>query len=98
MKRIAQIIAMSVLLLVASTASVFALIFCFACILTGSHRAWRIIISFDQLMNVATGGSEDETISSRAYRGMREGSRGWCLLCRFLDLIEKDHCQKSEGV
>lgn len=98
MKRIIKIVVMLALLAIAQLAPFFALAFCVIGIFTGSNRAWRIIISYDQLMNAATGGSEDETISSRAYRGMKEGNGGWCLLCRFLDLIDKDHCKKSEGV
>lgn len=63
-----------------------------------SQRAWHILIAMDQLANATTGGSEDETISSRAGRLKREG-RGWaCILCRFLNWLEKDHCEKSIGV
>lgn len=67
------------------------------CIAQNTNKAKRIAIGFDQLANVATNGHEDETISSRASRGKREGKLNWCLLCKFLDLIEKDHCTKSEG-
>lgn len=66
-----------------------------AAILAGSDRAWRLAIAFDQLANAATGGSEDETISSRAHRARSEGRRWGCVLCKLLDLIEKDHCGKS---
>lgn len=62
-----------------------------------SPRAWHIAIALDQLANATTGGSEDETISSRAGRLQREG-RGWaCVLCRLLDWLQKDHCSKSIG-
>jgi len=61
------------------------------------QRAWHIALAFDQIANAASGGSEDETISSRAGRLRREG-RGWaCVLCRVLDWLEKDHCEKSVG-
>ncbi len=61
------------------------------------QRAWHIALAFDQIGNAASGGSEDETISSRAGRLRREG-RGWaCVLCRVLDWLEKDHCEKSVG-
>ena len=33
-----------------------------------SPRAHRTLIGYDQTLNAATGGNEDETISSRAYR------------------------------
>lgn len=66
-------------------------------ITVGSARAWRIAVAYDRTMNAATGGSDRETISSRAYRGSNEGVRRWCVLCRFLDLLQKDHCRLSEG-
>lgn len=63
-----------------------------------SKRSWHIAIALDQLANATTGGSEDETISSRAGRLKREG-RGWaCVLCRLLDWLQKDHCKNSIGV
>ncbi|MYM32275.1 hypothetical protein GTP58_28485 [Duganella sp. CY15W] len=84
--------------LVCIIASCVSALWMLVAILGGSKRAWRIAIAFDQLANAATGGSEDETISSRAYRGSVEKRRVWCVLCRLLDLIEKDHCKKSQGV
>lgn len=66
-------------------------------ILRGSPRAWRIILAYDRLGNAASGGDDRETISSRANRGAAEGNRGWCLLCRLLDLLQKEHCRKSAG-
>jgi hypothetical protein len=62
------------------------------------RRAWRLAIAYDQLANTAFGGSEDETISSRAGRARREGRRWACLLCRLLDAIDPDHCDRSIGV
>lgn len=61
-------------------------------------RALRIAIGFDQLANVALNGSEDETISSRAARAREEGKRWGCVLCRFLDRLEPDHCNKARGI
>lgn len=55
---------------------------------------WNILYSLDQLLNTLTGGDPDETISSRAGKRM-ETSKFACVLCRFLDLFEKDHCKKS---
>lgn len=62
-----------------------------------SPRALRIALAWDQLGNSATGGSEDETISSRADRLRAENVRWACVLCRFLDWLEKDHCKNSRG-
>lgn len=59
----------------------------------------NILISFDQLGNTFLFGSTDETISSRAYREWKVKGRHWaCILCRLLDLIDKNHCEKSAGV
>ena len=63
--------------------------------LFGRDRAWNIALGYDHLGNAVTGGNPDETISSRAYRAMRDGRRWGCVLCRLLDMIEKDHCRQS---
>ena len=67
-------------------------------VFTTPDKALRIAVGFDQLANVALNGSEDETISSRAWRAQSEGKRWGCVLCRLLDKVEKDHCAKSRGV
>ena len=64
-------------------------------ILSGSDRAWRLAVSYDQLANTAFGGDEDETISSRAEKARRKGKRWGCELCRVLDRLDKDHCKNS---
>jgi hypothetical protein len=60
-------------------------------------RPMHIAIGFDQLANAATGGDEDETISSRAGRLRKEG-KGWaCVLCKVLDALDRGHCDRSIG-
>lgn len=66
-------------------------------VLTNPARAWRIAIGFDQLVNVAANGCEDETISSRAARARDRGKRWGCVLCKLLDAIDSNHCEKSRG-
>lgn len=56
---------------------------------------WNILISLDQFGNAVTGGDPDETISSRAAKAMQKGRVWGCILCRLLDLFERDHCAKS---
>lgn len=67
-------------------------------IITNPARAVRIAIGYDQLVNVAANGDEDETISSRADRARENGRRWGCVLCRLLDRLDPDHCKKSRGI
>ena len=53
----------------------------------------NVLIAVDQLGNTLLGGSPVETISSRAARGTRAGSRGWCLLCKLLAKFQSHHCR-----
>ena len=43
--------------------------------------------------NSAFGGDPEETISSRAGKAMANGRPWGCVLCRFLDIFQRDHCQ-----
>lgn len=63
-------------------------------ILRDEARAWVMFRSFDRFANGATRGNERETISERAARGTLEGKRNWCILCKFLHLFDKNHCEK----
>jgi hypothetical protein len=64
-------------------------------------EARRMIISLDQMANTIFNGNMDETISSRAGRHCfvkEEDKEKWaCILCKILDVFEKDHCKKSIG-
>lgn len=53
------------------------------------------LISIDQFFNALLGGDGDETISSRAGKAQQKGKRWGCVLCRFLNWFERDHCAKS---
>lgn len=83
---------------VAQLAHIFASVRMIFFIIGGSERGERVLLAYDRLGNVAAGGEDNETISSRANRERQAGSRGWCLLCRILDWFDKDHCEKSAGV
>jgi len=67
-------------------------------VLTNPVRAWGIARAFDRVFNVAANGSELETLSSRAERARREGRAWGCWLCRLLNHIEPDHCDRSRGI
>jgi hypothetical protein len=66
-----------------------------AAVVGNSARAWRLAVSYDQLANTAFGGSEDETISSRAGKAARKGKRWGCVLCKLLDWFQPNHCELS---
>lgn len=61
------------------------------------ERAWRTSLAYDRMANAETNGDERETISSRAARGQDNGSKTWCVLCKFLNLFDENHCEKSKG-
>ncbi|MDD2878699.1 MAG: hypothetical protein PHZ23_15890 [Acidiphilium sp.] len=55
---------------------------------------------FDRSVNTLTGGNPDQTVSMRAAIGagygpggkIAPGKPGWCLFCRFLNLVQRNHC------
>lgn len=49
----------------------------------------------DEGLNVLTGGDANETLSSRAGKAARAQQPWACLLCRVLNWISKDHCERS---
>ena len=56
---------------------------------------WNLLVSLDQFINTALGGHPDETISSRAAKSRKRGKRWACILCRILDRVDPDHCEKN---
>ncbi len=62
-----------------------------------NYKRWfkDILIGVDQLGNALLRGDPDETISSRAAKAQLKGKTWGCVLCKFLDKIDPDHCQKS---
>lgn len=59
-----------------------------------SRRVFRILVAIDQLVNAILNGYPDETISSRAAKAARKGKAWGCVLCKFLDLFDRDHCER----
>lgn len=55
----------------------------------------RVLKASDQLANVLTGGEVGETITFRMARLRDKGVFIGCVMCRFLDIFEKDHCDKA---
>lgn len=66
-----------------------------------TQHAWQLAVAKDQLANAAFNGDEDETISSRAGRAIRDKDKRntwWaCPLCWMLDKVDLNHCEKSIG-
>ena len=57
---------------------------------------WNILVWIDQGLNTLLGGDPDETLSSRMGKAIRENRCVLCKwMCRFLDLFETNHCEKS---
>ena len=56
---------------------------------------WNLLVSVDQLVNTIFAGNPDESISSRAAKAERAGKKWGCVLCKLLDKIDKDHCNKN---
>lgn len=81
--------------LVTLVAMLLALVMALLQLLAGSRRAVRVFVGADQTLNAAMGGSEDETISSRAGKGAQRGVWRYCLLCWLLDAVDPGHCKKS---
>ena len=58
-----------------------------------SRFGMNLLVMFDEVGNTLTGGSPNETISSRAGKAQLAGKRWGCILCGLLDKIQKDHCK-----
>lgn len=57
---------------------------------------WAVLL--DEVGNTLTGGSPNETISSRAGKAQAAGRRWGCVLCKLLNYIQKDHCKIAMAV
>ena len=55
----------------------------------------NVLVAFDQFCNALLGGNPMETISFRSAMAAAKGSKVGCLMCRFLNIFQKDHCAKT---
>lgn len=55
----------------------------------------RILVQTDILLNVASGGKPDMTISTRAALAAQHGSEVGIALSKFLDVFQPDHGAKA---
>ena len=54
-----------------------------------------VLIAFDCLVNSVFRGRSGQTISSRAADARGDGKWWGCVLCRWLDKIDMNHCEKA---
>jgi hypothetical protein len=52
----------------------------------------NVLVILDCLGNSLAGGDPDETISSRAAKARDAGQEWGCLLCKFLNWFQTNHC------
>jgi hypothetical protein len=57
--------------------------------------ARNVLIAFDQFCNAILGGDPGDTISYRAAVARQSNAKWACVLCRFLDLFQQGHCDKT---
>jgi hypothetical protein len=56
----------------------------------------NVLIRLDQGFNtIFMFGDPDETVSSRAAKAQLKGKRWGCVLCNFLNKLDRNHCEKS---
>lgn len=55
----------------------------------------NLLLLLDETGNVLTGGSPNETISERAAKARNAGRTWGCVLCRFLNVFQKGHCDNA---
>ncbi len=65
---------------------------------TAPDRADAIARAFDRTGNATANGSEHETISSRANKAIADNKTWGCVLCKWLDRIDPNHCEKARGI
>ena len=57
---------------------------------------WNILVWLSQGLNtIGRGGDPDETLSSAAGKAKHLGHWWGCVLCWFLDKVDRRHCEKS---
>lgn len=64
---------------------------------TNPGKAFAIAVAIDRSGNAAANGENTETISDRANEARIAGRAWGCILCRFLDWLQKGHCENSTG-
>lgn len=58
-------------------------------------QIWNALVHLDRKANHLLGGCPTETISCRAGKAQIKNERWACILCKFLDIFDRDHCAKN---
>lgn len=65
------------------------------CVMVNTDKAWNIALMIDETCNVDANGRINETISKRAALAKQRGTKWGCVLCKILDAIQTNHCEKA---
>lgn len=61
-----------------------------------ANRVWRFLVNTDRAWNnLVLNGGLDQTISAHSALAARQGRTWGCVLCKLLNMIQKDHCEKQ---
>ena len=90
-----KIIARLFIFVASLVAAVVSLVWMIPTALSSGPRFLRIAVGFDNAASACFGGDGHTTISKRAYLAMQAGKKWGCVLCKLLDSIQKDHCEKA---
>ena len=55
----------------------------------------RVALGLDLFASTISGGEPGDTISLRAAVARNENKRWGCVLCKFLNIFQADHCGKT---
>lgn len=58
-------------------------------------RFMRIAVGLDCAVSATFGGDGYTTISKRAALAMQNGDKWGCVLCKWLDKVDKGHCDRE---
>ena len=86
------------LFMVSQLSHILASLYLIFCLIIGRNtpRLFRLLITWDYLFNITLNGKLGETYSHRVARDCFEKRQFiGCLVCKFLDLFQKDHCKTT---
>ena len=90
-----QFVKLAALWLVCQIVALVVALRCAWAVLTNPDEAWNILLAYDRLGNACANDQEVETMSRRAALARNEGKKWGCVMCKFLNWFQKDHCDKA---